>query len=74
MPGSDAEKHSKDDDGNKRKDVDTDRPGHYPAGVGDAVSTQKKPKDGYWKKEAKGAAPGRRLLKIRGYRIQRRQE
>ena len=27
---------------------------------GDAVSTQKEPKDGYRKKEAKGATPGRR--------------
>ena len=44
---------------------DTDQPegsdaGHLCAGVGDAVSTQKEPKDGYSKKEAKGAAPGRR--------------
>ena len=49
-----------DDDENERKDHDTDRPGHLCAGVGDAVSTQKKPKDGYRKKEAKEAAPGRR--------------
>ena len=60
VQGSDAEERSKDDDDNKRKDDDTDRPGHHCAGVGDAVSTQKKPKDGYRKKEAKEAAPGRR--------------
>ena len=34
--------------------------GHLCAGVGDAVPTQKEPKDGYSKKEAKGAAAGRR--------------
>ena len=60
VQGLDAEEHSKDDDGNERRDDDADRPGHHAAGVGDAVSTQKKPKDGYRKKEAKGEAPGRR--------------
>ena len=65
VQGSDDEERSKDDDDNKRKDDDTDQPqgsdaGHLCAGVGDAVSTQKEPKDGYSKKEAKGAAPGRR--------------
>ena len=50
--GSDAEERSKNDDDNKRKADDTDQPegsdaGHLCAGVGDAVSTQKKPpKDG----------------------------
>ena len=52
--------HGKVDDDSERKDDDTDRPGHLCAGVGDAVSTQKEPKDGYRKKEANGAAPGRR--------------
>ena len=65
VQGPDAEERSKDDDDNKRKDDDTDQPkgsdaGHLCAGVGDAVSTQKKPKDGYRKKEAKETAPGRR--------------
>ena len=59
VKGSDAEERSKDDDFNKRKDDDTDRPGHHCAGVGDAVSTQKEPKHGYRKKEASRAAPGR---------------
>ena len=65
VQGSDAEEHSNDDDGNKRKDDDTDQPQgsdaeHLSAGVGDVVSTQKKHKDGYRKKEAESAAPGRR--------------
>ena len=60
VQGSDAEERSKDDDDIKRKNDDTDRPGHHCAGVGDAVSTQKEPKDGYRKKEAESAAPGRR--------------
>ena len=59
VQGSDAEEHSNDDDGNKRKDDDADRPGQHCARVGD-VSTQKKHKDGYRKKEAESAAPGRR--------------
>ena len=48
------------DDADERKDDDADRPGHRTAGVGDAVSTRKKPKHGYGKKEAEGAAPKRR--------------
>ena len=54
-----------DDDDGERKDDDTDQPkgsdaGLFCAGIGDAVSTQKEPKDGYRKKEAKGSTPGRR--------------
>ena len=60
VQGSDADEHGKDDYGSEREVDDTDRPGHHAAGVGDAVSTQKEPKDGYRKKEAKGEAPGRR--------------
>ena len=58
--GSDAYELGKVDDDSERKDDDTDRRGHLCAGVGDAVSTRKEPKDGYRKKEAEGAAPGRR--------------
>ena len=60
VQGSDAEEHNNDDDGNKRKADDADRPGHLCAGVRDVVSTQKKHKDGYRQKEAESAAPGRR--------------
>ena len=60
VQGSDADELGKVDDDSERKDDDTDRPGHHAAGVGDAVSTRKEPKDGYRKKEAEGAAPGRR--------------
>ena len=60
-PLSDVDELGKvDEDDSERKYDDTDRPGHLCAGVGDAVSTQKEPKDGYSKKEAKRAAPGRR--------------
>ena len=58
--GSDAYELGKVDDDSERKDDDTDRRGHLCAGVGDAVSTRKEPKDGYRKKEAKGSTPGRR--------------
>ena len=66
VQGSDADELGKvDDDNGERKDDDTDQPqgsdaGHLCAGIGGVVSTQKGPKDGYNKKEAKGAAPGRR--------------
>ena len=60
-PLSDADELGKvDEDDSERKYDDTDRPGHLCAGVGDVVSTQKKHKDGYRKKEAESAAPGRR--------------
>ena len=65
VQGSDADELGKVDDNNgERKDDDTDQPqgsdaGHLCAGIGGVVSTQKGPKDGYNKKEAKGAAPGR---------------
>ena len=64
VQGPDVDEIGKVDDDTKRKDDDTDKPqgsdaGHLSAGVGDAVSTRKEPKDGYSKKEAKGAAPGR---------------
>ena len=42
------------------KDEGADRPGHRAAGVGDAVSTQKQPKQGCGNKEAKSAAQQRR--------------
>ena len=64
VQGPDVDEIGKVDDDTKRKDDDTDKPqgsdaGHLSAGVGDAVSTRKEPKDGYSKKE-KRAAPGRR--------------
>ena len=59
VKGSDADELGKVDDDSERKDDDIDRPGHLCAGVGDAVSRQKEPKDGY-RKKAKGTAPGRR--------------
>ena len=60
-PQSDADELGKvDEDDSERKDDDTDRPGHLCAGVGDTVSTQKEPKDGYRKAEATGTAPGSR--------------
>ena len=64
----DAEEHSKNDDGNVRKDDATDRLGHHAAMVGDAVSTQKEPKDGYPKREAKEAEPRLRQKASSGYK------